>query len=128
MEFQKCVSCGKRPAVVFITRMEGDKSFNEGLCLLCARELGIKPVDDILNKMGMNDEDIENMSGEVEGMLNAIEPVADNDAVTDGGAPAIDFQKLFSGFGFPMTPPPKRQGKGEAKSKKEAPKEDKKKL
>ena len=71
MEFQKCARCKKRPAVVFITRMEDNKTFNEGLCLVCAKELGIKPVDDILKKMGMNDEDIENMAGEVENMLEA---------------------------------------------------------
>ena len=59
MELQKCVRCKKRPAVVFITRIEGEKTLNEGLCLLCAKELGIKPVDDILKKMGMSEEDLE---------------------------------------------------------------------
>ena len=38
-------------AVVFVTRMEGDQTFNEGLCLQCAKELGIKPVEDLMNKM-----------------------------------------------------------------------------
>ena len=129
MDFQKCARCGKRPAVVFITRMENNQTFNEGLCLYCAKELGIKPVDDILKKMGMSDEDIENMSGEVEGMLTAIEPSGEQDMVTDGGAPAIDFQKLFSGFGLPMNPQSGRKQKGDPKApKKEAKKEDSKKL
>ena len=42
-----CSRCKKRPAVVFITRMEGDKPVNDGICLTCAKELGIKPVDDL---------------------------------------------------------------------------------
>ncbi len=130
MEFQKCARCGKRPAVVFITRMENNKTFNEGLCLVCAKELGIKPVDDILKKMGMSDEDVENMSGEVEGMLEAVSET-DVDADTDGGAPAIDFQKLFPNFGFPFGKPQANGGKrqrGDGKEKKEAKKEDNKKL
>ena len=92
MEIQMCARCKKRPAVVFITRMENNQTLNEGLCLTCARELGIKPVDDILKKMGMSEDDIENMSGEVEGMLTAVEP-SSADSETDGGAPAIDLQK-----------------------------------
>ena len=43
-----CSRCKKRPAVVFITRMEGEKTVNDGLCLVCAKELGIKPVNDML--------------------------------------------------------------------------------
>ena len=82
--------------------MDNNQTVNEGLCLICAKELGIKPVDDILKKMGMTDEDIEGVSGEVEGMLEAVTPDPNEPSVNDGGAPAIDFQKLFSGFGFPF--------------------------
>ena len=56
MEIQKCARCQKRPAVVFITRLEAGKTVNEGLCLICAKELGIKPINDILKKMGVSDE------------------------------------------------------------------------
>ena len=127
MEMQKCARCKKRPAVVFITRMEDNKTYNEGLCLVCAKELGIKPVDDILKNMGMSDEDIENMSGEIDGMLTAVEPAGEGD-VTDGGAPAVDFQKLFSGFGLPFGGGMQRKQKGgESKGKKQE-KEDTKKL
>ncbi|MBR5818038.1 MAG: ATP-dependent Clp protease ATP-binding subunit, partial [Clostridia bacterium] len=128
MEFQKCARCGKRPAVVFITRMENNQTFNEGLCLVCAKELGIKPVDDILKKMGMSDEDVENMSGEVEGMLEAVSE-SDVEGVNDGGAPAIDFQKIFPNFGFPFgRPQGGERKKGEGNSKKQKATEDKKKL
>ncbi len=127
MEFQKCARCKKRPAVVFITRMEDNKTFNEGLCLVCAKELGIKPVDDILKKMGMNDEDIENMAGEVENMLEAVES-SDGQDMTDGGAPAVDFQKIFGGFGMPMGAPDPSKKKGDKKGKKDDKKADEKKL
>ena len=129
MEFQKCARCGKRPAVVFITRMENNNTFNEGLCLVCAKELGIKPVDDILKKMGMSDEDVENMSGEVEGMLEA---VADTDveSANDGGAPAIDFKKLFPNFGFPfgMQQNGEKKQKSEGQNKKQPKQDESKKL
>ena len=44
MKMQLCARCKKRPAMVFITRLENDKSINEGICLVCAKELGIKPI------------------------------------------------------------------------------------
>ena len=69
MQASICSRCGKNPAVVFITKIEGNQSKSEGLCLKCARELHIKPVDDILTKMGISDEDLENLSGE---MMNAL--------------------------------------------------------
>ena len=127
MEFQKCARCKKRPAVVFINRIEDNKTLSEGLCLVCAKELGIKPVDDILKRMGMNDEDIENMAGEVENMLEAVDS-GDGEGTTDGGAPAVDFQKLFGGFGMPMNMQGGPKKKGDAKGKKEDKRADEKKL
>ena len=59
-----CSRCKKRMAVVFMTRMEGDKTVNEGLCLKCAKELGIQPVNEMMEKMGITDEEIEAM-GEI---------------------------------------------------------------
>ena len=58
MNIQVCARCKKRPAVVFVSRTEGGKTVGEGLCLVCAKELGIKPVDDILKKMGMPEDAI----------------------------------------------------------------------
>ncbi|MEG0913426.1 MAG: ATP-dependent Clp protease ATP-binding subunit [Oscillospiraceae bacterium] len=57
-----CSRCKKRPAVVFMTRMEGEKSVNEGLCLVCAKELGLKPIDDLMKRFGISDEDLEAFS------------------------------------------------------------------
>ena len=113
MQLQKCARCKKRQAVVYITRIENENSINEGLCLVCARELGIKPVEDMLKQMGMSETDIESMSEEMgalfEGDENPLSP--EDPAKIDGGAPAIDFHKLFSNIGFPMVPPQKN-GKG----------------
>jgi ATP-dependent Clp protease ATP-binding subunit ClpA len=128
MELQKCAKCKKRQAVVFITRLENNSKINEGLCLICARELGIKPVDDMLKRMGMTEEDIENMSGEMSELFGAadmaLEAQGENDI--DGGAPAIDFQKIFSGLGFPMEQGKKKNEK-QGKNK-ESKKEDSRKI
>ena len=61
MKLQICARCKKRPAMVFITRIENEKSINEGICLQCASELGIKPVNDMMTKMGITEEELENM-------------------------------------------------------------------
>ena len=65
MQPTMCSRCHKRVAVVFITKLEGGQSKNEGLCLKCAKELGIKPIDDMIQKMGITDEDLENLTSEM---------------------------------------------------------------
>ncbi len=57
-----CSKCKKRPAVVFVSDMSNPNAEPSGLCLVCAKELGIKPVEDMLKKMNISDEDIEQMS------------------------------------------------------------------
>ena len=52
--------------------MDGEKSVSEGICLKCARELGIKPIDDFMNKMGISDEDLDSMTNEMMGMLGEL--------------------------------------------------------
>ncbi len=89
-----CSRCKERVAVVFVTRMEGNKTINEGLCLKCAKELGVKPVTDIIEKMGISEDDLEAMMDEV----NALMPTDDesgDDGDDSGRAPAIDFGSLF---------------------------------
>ncbi len=102
MEMQMCARCKKRLAVVFITRMDNNQTVNEGLCLRCARELGIKPVSDMLGRMGLDDEAIEKMNSE---MTDVVESLSDSsgDDGEDGGAPAVDLPKIFQNLGFPMT-------------------------
>ncbi len=67
-----CSRCKKNVAVIFITKIENGKSTNEGLCLKCAKELGIQQVDDMMKQMGISDEDLENLSGEMTSMISDI--------------------------------------------------------
>ena len=66
-----CARCHKRIAVVFLTHMEDNKPKQEGLCIKCAKELGIKPVDDMIAKMGLSDDDIEAMNDEVQNFMES---------------------------------------------------------
>ena len=63
-----CSRCHKRPAVVFISPT-GNIKESQGLCLVCAKELGIKPVNDLLDKMGITDEQMEAMESELSDMI-----------------------------------------------------------
>ena len=64
-----CVRCQKRPAIIFIQRMENGQMKQEGYCLHCARELHIKPVDDLMKQFGMSDQDLDNMESRMESMM-----------------------------------------------------------
>ena len=61
-----CSRCKKRVAVVFMTRLENNETINEGLCIRCAKELGIGPVNDMLAKMGISDDDLARMDDDME--------------------------------------------------------------
>lgn len=120
MDLKLCSRCKKRVAVVFVTRIEGDKSFNEGLCITCAKELGIKPISDIIEKMGVSEDELEAMAGELSGSLPDITDQKDGDD-DEGRAPAIDIRNLFRGM-----PQPNQEGeKGEAGAKKQEKKQEK---
>ena len=92
-----CSNCHKRVAVIFVTKVENGEKASQGLCVKCAKELGL-PIEnmlgDIYNKMGITPEQMENMENELSEM------VSDGDDGEDGGAPAIDFPKLFKDSGF----------------------------
>ena len=66
MNMPLCSRCKKNVAVIYITRLEDGKAHNEGLCLKCAKELNIKPVTDMIERFGITDSDIENVSKELE--------------------------------------------------------------
>ena len=89
-----CVRCKKRPAVVFVQRMDGGETKTEGYCLTCAKELGIKPVDDLMKQFGISDEDLENMedrfsnfmqNGGAEAMQGLMGPNGDGGDDAEGG-------------------------------------------
>lgn len=97
-----CSRCKKRPAVVFLADASTPGSEPQGLCLVCAKELGIKPVDDMLKRMNISDEDIEQMSDQFMDLMALNEENDDaemNDETFDlGTAPAMPFLgKLFGG-------------------------------
>ena len=103
MQSTLCSRCGKNVAVIFITKLENGQTKNEGLCLKCARELHIKPVDDIINKMGISDEDLEGLAGDMTTALNGAEELLnlendDGSGEDDGKTATFPFlNRLFGG-------------------------------
>ncbi len=75
-----CSRCGKNPAVIFITKMEGDKTTNEGLCLSCAKSMGIAPLNQMMENMGINsEEDIENLNNEMSEFMSNMGDISSNE-------------------------------------------------
>ena len=66
-----------------MTRMENGKTINEGLCLQCAKELGIGPVNELMEKMGITDDEIENMNDQLMGMMDEDGEEIDLDSDSD---------------------------------------------
>ena len=112
MQVKMCSRCGKNVAVVFITKMEGNETKNEGLCLKCARELHIKPVEDMMDKMGISDEDLDSLSGDMMNALNGVESLMDingepDDSEDDGKTATFPFlNRLFGGQNGQNANPP----------------------
>ena len=114
-----CSRCQKNVAVIFITKLEAGQTKNEGLCLKCARELGIKPIDDMMKKMGISDEELDNLTNEMmsafggaEGMEGLMAQPKDEDGEEDDGRTATFpfLNQLFGGGNAPpgSSPPARR--------------------
>ena len=103
MQPTMCSRCCKNVAVIFITRIEAGQTKNEGLCLKCARELHIKPVDDVINKMGISDEDLDSLSGDMMNALSGVEDImpTDEDESEDDDGKTATFPFLNRLFGGP---------------------------
>ena len=103
MQPTMCSRCGKNVAVVFITKIENGQTKNEGLCLKCARELHIKPVDDVIEKMGISDEDLDSLSGDMMNALSGAEELlpTDDDGSEDDDGKTATFPFLNRLFGGP---------------------------
>ena len=84
-----CARCKQKPAMVYIMKIENGEQKQEGLCLACARELGIKPVNDIMSKMGISEDELD----EMEKMMAEVMPSLTDDDSDD--APTIDFSKVM---------------------------------
>ncbi len=94
-----CYKCKKRPAVVFISDPSNPSSEPQGLCLMCAKESGIKPIDDMLKKMNISDEDIEQMSDQFMDIMSLSED--GEDSFNLGTAPAFPFLNNIFGTAAP---------------------------
>ena len=104
-----CSKCQKRPAVVFIADANNPNSKPNGLCLICAKEIGIKPIDDMLKSMNISEENIEEISEHMNEMMGGISPeelmeltseemedLEDGEGFEQGGAPVFPFlNKIF---------------------------------
>ena len=113
-----CSKCHKRVAVVFVNKIENGNKNADGLCLKCARELGI-PVDNMLgnmmNQMGITPEQLENMEADINNYIGEAQNLPSmNDDLEDGGAPAIDLPQLFKEGNTPI---PAKEGSGSSKGK-----------
>ena len=111
-----CAKCHKRPAVVFMTKLENGKRMNEGICVTCAKELGL-PIDNLLggfmSKMGLSAEQLSEMEQEFSEMLQSGELPEDGEEGEEGIVPTFDMRKLFQngkGEGEPLA----EQGKDAA--------------
>ena len=77
-----CVRCKKRPAVVFVQKLEAGEQKSEGYCLRCAREMGIKPVDDLMKRFNITPEDMDRMEDSMNAFMKDMQS-GDSDGMSD---------------------------------------------
>lgn len=122
-----CSRCKKRQAVVFISTIQGNDKRDEGLCLICAKELGVPQVNDYLEKMGISDEDLEEsykmIFGDVDEETDA-DSGADDDFTPGGAGTMMPFFKRFAANKDSQTESEKQDVKDDKKHNKK--KEEKK--
>ena len=129
MQPTMCSRCGKNVAIVFITKIENGQTKNEGLCLKCARELHIKPVDDVINRIGISDEELDNITGEMMNALSGVEDMMNvdsdgaDDAEDDGKTATFPFMNRL--FGGSPVPPAQGESSGEHQTRQDGDKTQK---
>ena len=109
-----CSRCKKNIAVIFITKIEAGKTVSDGLCLKCAKEMGLKPVDDIMKRMGISEDDLDGINNEMteafqgmESMMATEQPQDENDDPEEIESQTATFpflNKLFGGERQEETP------------------------
>ncbi|MCQ2427989.1 MAG: AAA family ATPase [Clostridia bacterium] len=123
----KCSKCQIRPAMIFVTKVENGQKKSEGYCLTCAKEVGIpvqEMMQDQLKNMGISPEQLEEMTENLTAAGDVLpENGEDSPVIGDsGGAPSLDFGKIFGAFGGGKKSDDKKngdaRGKSESKSKK----------
>ncbi|MBQ7794583.1 MAG: ATP-dependent Clp protease ATP-binding subunit [Clostridia bacterium] len=129
---QMCSRCGKNPAVIYISKIEGDKTTNEGLCLACAKQMGIAPLNNMIEQMGISDDDIdmlnsqmvdfaENMSGLTDGGMEEMMQSLSNGGFDEGGAATAPMSFLSNLFNKDKPQEMPSDGKTEDKKKRKKP-------
>ena len=130
MQPQLCSRCKKNVAVVFITRMENGQNINEGLCLSCARKIGLPQVDEVMRRMGITDDDLDAISNEMLGAFGGAENLEsiDEDDIDEEEGKTATFpilNRLFGGgqsaeqgAGNENAEPQQRPSRGEKKGEK----------
>ena len=116
-----CSKCGKRPAIVFISEVNGDNVTPKGLCMVCAKEAGIKPINDMIKSMNLSDEDIEGMNDQ---LMEMMEMTEDGDGFEMGGAQPFPFLNNLFGT-MDSSSENNSEEKGQKKDKKESKKDNK---
>ncbi|MCH5191392.1 MAG: ATP-dependent Clp protease ATP-binding subunit [Oscillospiraceae bacterium] len=118
-----CSRCKKNPAVFFVSRVDGDKTTHEGLCMKCAMELNIGPVKQIMENMGITEDDVDEATAQMAQMMENM-----SDDFEPGGAPTFPFiQGMFGGAG-PASGKANEQDTKKDKKKKQGSKNDKRKF
>ena len=87
-----CSRCKKNVAVVFIKNINNNVEKTEGLCINCARKLGIKPIDELIAQTGLDDETIERLNNDMQSLIESGEVNLDD---ANSTAPLLNFSKLF---------------------------------
>ncbi len=100
MQPRLCSKCKKNVAVVFISRLEGEKTINEGLCLKCAKELGLPQVDDMMKRMGISDDDLDTLNNEMLQAFDGVENVEDLPSGEDNSREEEDEEGKTATFPF----------------------------
>ena len=85
-----CARCKKRPAMFFVTKVEGDKTTQEGLCIKCALEMNIGPVKQIMQSMGISEDELDDVSEQFEAMFG------EDGGFEPGGAGTMPFLQNFA--------------------------------
>ncbi len=113
MQPKLCAKCKKNIAVVFITKIEGGVTTNEGYCLKCARSLGLPQIDQAVKQMGFSDEDLDSLSDEMSNVFGQMEQ-DDSDEADSQTATFPMLNQLFGSLSPEKRPVPKPEKKPEA--------------
>ncbi len=130
-----CSRCKKNVAVVFISKLDGDKTINEGLCLKCAKDLGLPQVDEMMKRMGISDEDLETLNSEMLQAMSGVENIEDLPSGEDDGEEEEEgktatfpfLNRLFSSGDAPKSGESAEEGEKRDRREKKEPKNGKRK-